>query len=85
MEKEGFWVPLLEYAVKKAMSMSTLRRRIRANKITYELRDGKYFIFDDGSFPLEDPQKLISDLQEQVADLKTLVKVLESRLGEQPK
>jgi hypothetical protein len=73
------WIPLLAYAVKKGMSMSTLRRRIKSDKIKYELRAGKYFILDDGSFPLEDPQKAISDLQDQIADLKTYVKYLETK------
>ncbi|HBQ21755.1 MAG: hypothetical protein A2Z91_03280 [Deltaproteobacteria bacterium GWA2_38_16] len=77
--QKGAWLPLLEYAVKKGMSLSTLRRRIRANKIQYELREGKYYLFDDGSFPLEDPEKVISDLKEQIADLKTLVQVLEAK------
>lgn len=76
---EGSWVVLLEYAVKKGISISTLRRRIRANKIKYQLQDGKYYIWDDGSFPLEDSQKIISDLKEQIADLKTLVQVLETK------
>lgn len=76
MEK-GVWLPLIEYAVRKGISLSTLRRRIKANEIQYQLRNGRYFIYDDGGFPLEDPQKIISDLQEQVADLKTLVQVLE--------
>ncbi|MBI2646650.1 MAG: hypothetical protein HYW85_06470 [Deltaproteobacteria bacterium] len=78
-KEKGAWLPLLEYAVTKGMSLSTLRRRIKANKIQFQLREGKYFIYDDGSFPLEDPQKVISDLKEQVADLKTLVQVLESK------
>lgn len=78
MEK-GIWVPLLQYAVNKGMSMSTLRRRIKANQIPYQLREGRYYLLDDGEFPLEDPQKVISDLKEEIADLKTLVKVLESR------
>ena len=78
-KEKGAWLPLLEYAVKKGMSLSTLRRRIKANKIQFQLREGKYYIYDDGSFPLEDPQKVISDLKEQIADLKTLVQVLESK------
>lgn len=78
-KEKGAWLPLLEYAVKKGLSLSTLRRRIKANKIQFQLREGRYIIFDDGSFPLEDPQKIISDLKEQVADLKTLVQVLESK------
>lgn len=81
MEKQGYWVPLLEYAVKKGISISTLRRRIRANKIKFQLQEGKYILFDDGSFPLEDHEKVISDLKEQIADLKTLVKVLESKIS----
>jgi len=78
MEK-GNWIPLLAYAVSKGISMSTLRRRIKANQIKYQLKSGRYFIFDDGAYPLEDPQKVIADLQDQIADLKTLVKVLESK------
>lgn len=86
MEK-GTWVPLIQYAVQKGISISTLRRRIRANEIKYQLRNGRYFIYDDGqevqpqSFQAQEhSQKVISDLQEQVADLKTLVQVLEAKL-----
>lgn len=77
--ENGQWIPLLEYAFRKGMSISTLRRRIKSKEIQYQLRNGRYFIFDDGSIPLEDRDKTISDLEEQIADLKTLVKVLESK------
>ncbi|MBI4041474.1 MAG: hypothetical protein HY390_06380 [Deltaproteobacteria bacterium] len=75
------WMPLLDYAATKGISLSTLRRRIKANKIQYELRGGKYYIFDDGQYPIEDPQKTISDLKEEIADLKTYVKFLEEKTG----
>ncbi|MEK7790130.1 MAG: hypothetical protein AAB309_00705 [Deltaproteobacteria bacterium] len=78
-EKNDQWIPLLEYAFKKGISISTLRRRIKANQIQYQLKSGRYFVFDDGSFPLEDRDKVIADLEEQIADLKTLVTVLESK------
>ena len=77
--ENGQWIPLLEYAVRKGMSMSTLRRRIKANEIKYQIKKGRYYLWDDGAYPLEDSHKVISDLQDQIADLKTLVKVLESK------
>lgn len=73
------WIPLLEYAFRKGISISTLRRRIKSKEIQYQLRNGRYFILDNGDIPLEDREKVISDLEEQIADLKTLVKVLESK------
>lgn len=40
------WLPLAEYSMKHKVSISTLRRRIKAEDIQYRLEDGKYFIFD---------------------------------------
>lgn len=40
------WVPLVEYSVKSGVSLSTLRRQIKANKIQHKIDGGKYFIFD---------------------------------------
>ncbi len=39
-------LPLAEYSMKHKVSISTLRRRIKAEDIQYRLDDGKYFIFD---------------------------------------
>jgi len=74
------WVPLLQFAARKGISMSTLRRRIKSNKIKYQLRNGRYFILDDVD-AMTDPeqQKIIYELKEEIADLKTLVRVLESQ------
>jgi len=41
------WLALNEYANKHQVSISTLRRRIKSNKIKYKLDDGKYFLEDD--------------------------------------
>ncbi len=41
------WLPLSEYAAKYRVSVSTLRRRIKAEDIHYRFDDGKYFIFDE--------------------------------------
>ena len=40
------WLPLTEYSSKYRVSMSTLRRRIKAEDIQFKFSDGKYFIFD---------------------------------------
>ncbi len=40
------WLPLTEYASKYRVSMSTLRRRIKAEDIQFKFADGKYFIVD---------------------------------------
>lgn len=43
---QRMWLPLAEYSMKHKVSISTLRRRIKAEDIQYRLDDGKYFIFD---------------------------------------
>jgi len=40
------WLPLAEYSIKHKVSISTLRRRIKAEDIQYKLDDGKYLIFE---------------------------------------
>jgi hypothetical protein len=40
------WLPLAEYSLKNKVSISTLRRKIKASNIEYRLDDGKYFILD---------------------------------------
>ena len=49
------WIPLIEYSQKHNISISTLRRRIRAGSIAFNLKEGKYFLKDHASsFALED-------------------------------
>lgn len=130
------WLPLTDYSTKYKVSVSTLRRRIKAEDIRFRFQDGKYLIFDEpptGSQPqasrpslnseqasgdpvgstkieipirstaeakdepillaankllnelkkaysqiLQEKEEQILQLKEEVADLKTLVRVLES-------
>jgi hypothetical protein len=44
------WLPLMEYSAKYRVSLSTLRRRIKAGEIEYKFSDGKYLLKDG---PLE--------------------------------
>ena len=41
------WIPLVEYAHKKGISLSTLRRHIKSGKIPYKTDQGRYLLFDD--------------------------------------
>ncbi len=41
------WLPLAEYSIKHQVSISTLRRRIKAEDIQYRFDEGKYLILDD--------------------------------------
>jgi hypothetical protein len=44
------WIPLVEFSVKKGISLSTLRRYIKSNKIPWKLLEGRYLVMDDGTF-----------------------------------
>lgn len=84
----GAWVPLMEYALKNAVSLSTLRRYIKANKVVYKVVEGRYLLWDErASQPQVEPEKeppelqdFVSQLQkdlrkakEEIAELKTLI------------
>ena len=121
------WLPLMEYSAKYRVSLSTLRRRIKAGEIESKLHEGKYLLKDgplqvvhSGSEAIAPPPKVspqiqnvptesgpdrnqymqvtqgllseikkayslilqekeeqILQLKDEVADLKTLVRVLE--------
>lgn len=47
VEQIGSWLPLTEFATKYKISVSTLRRRIKADDIKFRFEDGKYFIMDE--------------------------------------
>ena len=123
---ENNWLSLSDYSAKFGLSVSTLRRRIKASQIQYKMIDGKYFLpshdftedkvsssvpkkqksfrneqvspdqgtaQDENTFQtakvlldelkkaymqsLQDKEKQIIQLKQQIADLKTLVMYLE--------
>lgn len=47
MTTTSSWLPLAEYSIKHHVSISTLRRRIKAEDIAYRFDDGKYFLLDE--------------------------------------
>lgn len=42
------WIPLMDYAIRNGVSLSTLRRHIKANKIEFQVQNGRYFLLDSG-------------------------------------
>jgi len=51
------WIPLMDYAMKNGVSLSTLRRHIKANKVEYRIENGRYLLADDASLG-EAPQRV---------------------------
>lgn len=70
METNGRWLSLMEYAMQNDVSLSTLRRHIKAQKVRYRSENGRYFIWQGPSLPLESTQKTgidpSSELQRQL-------------------
>jgi hypothetical protein len=98
------WIDLVEFATKHKVSLSTLRRRIRAKTIAYKLEKGRYWLQDDpealAQAPLyaRIPQQTVKSqagaadehleeenrrLKAEIAELQTLVRVLEDELSAQ--
>lgn len=51
------WLPLTEYALRSGMSISTLRRKIKANSIQFKMEDGRYLIRSDKFSELSIPNQ----------------------------
>ncbi len=92
------WLPLMDYAVKSGVSLSTLRRQIKSNKIPFRLEEGRYMIFSDGletapvpSRPMEPEagmeittlRRELKNAHEEIAELKTLIAFYEESPGGQ--
>lgn len=43
--KEGTWLSILEYSHFKKVSISTIRRHIKANLVKWREEEGKYFVW----------------------------------------
>ncbi len=72
------WVPLVEFSVKTGISLSTLRRYIKANKVPWKLIEGRYLLLDDGSLKASQKDKASSSSKNIEGRLKNLEKELNS-------
>ena len=84
------WLTLQEYSNKEGVSISTLRRKIKASEIEFKRKSGKYYVkFKEGSFgekthlksyyrkKLEEKDEEIKKLLEDKEDLLSLLELLE--------
>lgn len=88
------WLPLAEYSVKNGISISTLRRYIKANRIPYRKDAGKYWVQDApiltgprvemGDADLHERlgrfERELKQAKEEIAELKMLVALYEDKL-----
>jgi hypothetical protein len=77
------WIPLVEFSVQKGISLSTLRRYIKSNKIAWKLLEGRYLVMDDGSFVAPRNHGGHDDLSQthaQAGDMESRMKNLETTL-----
>jgi hypothetical protein len=79
------WVPLVEFSVQKGISLSTLRRYIKSNKIPWKLLEGRYLVMDDGTFNAPRTQELRSPpnpQEPQVRDLQIALHAAHEEIAE---
>lgn len=83
------WISLIDYAAKEGISLSTLRRHIKSNKISFKLEKGRYLLLHhEKDNPNQDAliEQLTHELkkaQEEIAELKMLVAIYEETLPKQ--
>ncbi len=74
------WIPLVEFSVQKGISLSTLRRYIKSNKIPWKLLDGRYLVMDDGTFAVPRNHET-KNQHNPTSDVESRLKSLEHALG----
>jgi hypothetical protein len=75
------WIPLVEFSVKKGISLSTLRRYIKSNKIPWKLLEGRYLVLDDGTFTAPRNHDPRLNLPASSGDMDARVKNIEQALN----
>lgn len=88
MNQDGLWLSILDYASLKKISISTIRRSIKAGHIKYKEENGKYLIWtkeinvqkEELSLKMENEflKKRNRELEEEINDLRMLMQVYES-------
>jgi hypothetical protein len=80
------WIPLMEFAIKKGVSLSTLRRYIKADKIQYRVESGRYLILDTDfqeaphpAAPVQGPQASNNN-SEMIRKLENKISAMSSEL-----
>jgi hypothetical protein len=91
----GRWLSLMDYARQNHLSLSTLRRYIKANKVQFKLEQGRYLLWDEGKMnsaphldataeKLRLTQRELQKAKEEIAELKMLIAYYEERQPKTP-
>jgi hypothetical protein len=68
------WLSIVEYSNFKKISVSSIRRYIKANRVKHKLEDGKYYIFCpnfvDEAQIINDDMEIINELEVENKNLK---------------
>ena len=78
MEQKGIWLSLMDYAAYRGLSLSTIRRYIKADRVKYKEDRGKYYIFVSD----ENYQKKEIELEKETLSLKLENESLKLKLRE---
>lgn len=78
----GQWLLLTDYASKYRISVSTLRRRIKAGQIQHRLEHGKYYLFDDANFGAGETAPLIAQGEESSQQDEPIISTATKLLNE---
>lgn len=88
MNQDGLWLSILDYASVKKVSISTIRRSIKAGHVKYKEENGKYFIWtreinvqkEELSLKMENEflKRRNRELEEEINDLRMLLQVYET-------
>lgn len=71
MSDREVWLSIDEYSVYRGLSVSTIRRYIKAGRVKFKTDKGKYFIWADGKkYERENPQKEILELKLKISKLE---------------
>ncbi|MFM8269805.1 MAG: hypothetical protein ACKN9V_06405 [Pseudomonadota bacterium] len=83
----GQWLPLIEYSIKSGVSLSTIRRKIKSNSLSFKLEKGKYLILFEGTdqttMNAEVPAShALTETQDTVRRQQARIRQLEQELDE---
>lgn len=84
------WIPLLEYAFRRGLSLSTVRRYIKCSRVEFRLDRGKYWIRDaaprsregDWSEKVQELESHLTRAREEIAEMKMLIAAYEDKLAQ---
>ena len=70
MVEEGNWLTIVDYSQEFNISISTIRRRIKSERIIYEMRDGRYYLWTGNNRPKTIDDQLVIKLKQEISLLK---------------